>query len=128
MVGCVRNQDKSVSDFGAVDQAGVVRGEVEIRDAITGVCRCSKRTCGVGDLAAVQLAAEGSRIEGEEGSTGAGVNAVRDRVRCMRDKRTIDDALISGAVEGEIRNAGTLGCTAVEGAGMIYGGAVNHTR
>ena len=45
----------------------------------------------------------------------------------MRDKRTIDDALVGEGVEGEIRNAGTLSCTAVEGAGTIYGGAVNHT-
>ena len=45
----------------------------------------------------------------------------------MRDKRTIDDALISGAVEGEIRNAGTLSCTAIDATGTIYGRAVNHT-
>ena len=127
MVGCVGNQGESISDFGTVDQAGVVRGEMKVRNTATGVCRCSKRTCGVGDLAAVQLAAEGSRIEGEEGSTGTGVNALNNTARCMGDKRTVDDALISGTVEGEIRNAGTLGCTAVEGAGTIYGRAVNHT-
>ena len=45
----------------------------------------------------------------------------------MINQRTIDDAVVGGGVEGEIRNAGTLSCTAVEGAGMIYGGAVDHT-
>ena len=101
---------------------------MEVRNTVTSVCRCSKRTRGIHNLAAVQLAAEGSRIEGEEGSTGTGVNALNNTARCMGDKRTIDDALVGEGVEGEIRNAGTLGCTAVEGAGMIYGGAVNHTR
>ena len=45
----------------------------------------------------------------------------------MINQRTVDDAVVGGGVEGEIRNAGTLSCTAVEGAGTIYGRAVNHT-
>ena len=45
LVGCVRNQDKGVSDFSTVDQAGVFRGEVEVRNTVTSVCRCSKGAC-----------------------------------------------------------------------------------
>ena len=79
-------------------------------------------------MAAVQLAAEGCQVEGEEGSTGAGVNAASNRARCMRNKRTINNALVRGSVEGEVGDAGALSCTVIEGAGMIYGSAVNHTR
>ena len=99
-----------------------------MRNTVTSVCRCSKGASGVGDLTAIELASEGCRVEGEEGSTGAGVNAASNRARCMRNKRTINNALVRGSVEGEVGGAGALSCTAVEGAGMIDGRAVNRVN
>ena len=128
LVGCVRNQGKGVSDFSTVDQAGVFSGEVEIRDAITSVCRCFKGACGVGDLATIELAAEGCRAEDEEGSTGAGVDGASNRARSMINEGAVDNALVRGSVEGEVGGAGALSCTAVEGAGMIDGRAVNRVN